>query len=78
MYLRTKQDGDSYFYGGINRKLKKLFIDKKIHKSKRPYLPIIADDSGILWIPGFPLRDFSGNLSGKYKWVTVFVKSEDK
>ena len=78
LILRTKKEGDCYFYGGVRRKLKKLFIDKKIPKSKRSYIPIIADDSGILWIPGFPLRDFSGNLSGTFKWVTVFVKSEDK
>ena len=56
MYVRNKRDGDSYFYGGISRKLKKLFNDAKIPKERRNDVPVICDEKGILWVPGFGVR----------------------
>ena len=72
--LRTKREGDSYVYGGINRKLKKLFNNAKIALDQRSRVPVFEDDSGILWVPGFGLRDHSGDKSGSYKWITIFKK----
>lgn len=57
MYVREKRDGDSYVYGKITRKLKKLFNDKSISPQKRPLIPVICDETGILWVPGFGVRD---------------------
>ena len=54
--VRNKRDGDSYFYGGINRKLKKLFNDAEIPKERRNDVPVICDEEGILWVPGFGVR----------------------
>ena len=73
--LRTKKEGDCYVYGGIRRKLKKLFIDKKIPREQRSRIPIIEDDAGILWIPGFPIRDCAEDKTGKFKWITFFEKT---
>jgi tRNA(Ile)-lysidine synthase len=73
--LRTKKEGDSYTYGGIRRKLKKLFIDKKIPRNQRSRIPIIEDDAGILWIPGFPIRDHDVDMTGKFKWITFYEKT---
>ena len=73
MYLRTKQDGDSYFYGGMTRKVKKLFNDKKLTSEERNSIPVICDDRGILWIPGFGVRD-DQPLEKKSKWITVYKK----
>ncbi len=73
MYLRTKQDGDSYFYGGMTRKVKKLFNDKKLTSEERDLIPIICDENGILWIPGFGVRD-DKPLEKKSKWITVYKK----
>ena len=73
--LRTKKEGDCYVYGGIRRKLKKLFIDKKIPREQRSSIPIVEDDTGILWIPGFPVRDYEGDKAGKFKWITFFEKT---
>ncbi len=56
IYVRSKLDGDSYSYGGMTHKLKKIFNDKSIPPKYRPLIPIIADDSGILWVPGLPIR----------------------
>lgn len=58
--IRSREAGDTYKYGGMTRKVKKLLCDKKIPRSERERLPVIADDNGILWIPGFPVRDGCG------------------
>lgn len=73
MYLRTRKDGDSYFYGGMTRKVKKLFNDKKIPQNERDSIPVICDEKGIVWIPGFGVRDDcpSKKIS---KWITIYKK----
>jgi tRNA(Ile)-lysidine synthase len=57
LYLRPKKDGDTVYYGGMTHKLKKLFNDKKIPLSVRKKLPILCDDRGVVWVPGFGVRD---------------------
>ena len=73
LYVRAKTDGDSYKYGGMTHKVKRLFSDKKIPLSERSKTPIFYDEKGIIWIPGFPVRD--GNKDGnEYLWITVYKK----
>ena len=55
--IRTKEDGDAYRFGGMTRRVKKLFSDKKIPLKERSKIPVFSDKKGIFWIPGFPLRD---------------------
>ena len=69
LYIRSKKDGDSYKYGKMTRKLKKLFCDNKIPVSKRDDIPIFCDSEGILWVPGLRVRDDLPN--GEYWYVTV-------
>ncbi len=57
LYLRPKCDGDTVYYGGITRKLKKLYSDLKIPVSHRDSIPVLCDDSGVVWVPGFGVRD---------------------
>ncbi len=57
LYLRPKKDGDTVYYGGMTHKIKKLFCDSKIPRSKRGLIPILCDDSGVVWVPGFGVRD---------------------
>lgn len=57
LYLRPKKDGDTVYYGGMTHKLKKLFCDSKIPPSKRGLIPILCDDKGVVWVPGFGVRD---------------------
>ena len=57
LYLRPKKDGDTVYYGGMTHKLKKLFSDRKIPPSKRRLIPVLCDDSGVVWVPGFGVRD---------------------
>ncbi len=69
--LRNKRDGDSYCYGGITRKLKKLFSDKKIPVSERAKIPVIADEKGIVWVPGFGVRDDAPEEKTN-KWIAIY------
>ena len=57
LYLRPKRDGDTVYYGGMTHKIKKLYNDKKIPLSIRKKLPILCDEKGVLWVPGFGVRD---------------------
>lgn len=57
LFIRPKKEGDSVFYGGMTHKLKKLFNDRKIPRSLRPLIPVLCDEKGVVWVPGFGVRD---------------------
>ncbi len=57
LLVRNKLDGDSYSYGGITRRIKKLFNDRKIPLENRNCVPVFADNNGIVWVAGFGVRD---------------------
>ncbi len=48
--LRSRESGDSIRLSGGTRTLKKLFIDRKIPAARRPHIPVIADDMGVLGV----------------------------
>ncbi|MFD1706507.1 tRNA lysidine(34) synthetase TilS [Siminovitchia sediminis] len=55
LIVRTRRPGDRIKVKGMNgrKKVKDLFIDEKISRSRRDSWPIITDQEGqILWIPG--------------------------
>lgn len=56
MYVRSRIAGDSYFYGGMTHKLKKMMCDTAIPAELRDRLPVLCDGKGILWVPGFGVR----------------------
>jgi tRNA(Ile)-lysidine synthetase-like protein len=60
LFLRNRREGDSYFYGGMTHKLKKMLIDAKIPRDLRDRVPVLADDNGVVWVPGFGVRDDGG------------------
>lgn len=66
LYVRQKRDGDAYAYGGITRKLKKLFNDKKIPMSERASVPVVCDKYGIVWVAGFGVRNEEENKKLSY------------
>lgn len=73
VYLRIRAEGDSYRYKGMTHKLKKVFNDRNIPPVERDYIPIIADNDGILWIPGLPVRDEASSGTKKTS-ITVCYK----
>lgn len=72
LQIRPRRPGDTYRFGGMTRKVKKLFIDRKLTSEEKASLPILCDGEGILWIPGFPPRDGTSGEDGLT--VTVFKK----
>ncbi len=74
LFVRKRRDGDSYVYGGITRKLKKLFNDKSVEPQKRDLVPIFCDNLGILWVPGFRVRDGAHKNSQRRLYVAVAYK----
>lgn len=52
LYLRYRQTGDAMRLSGGRKSLKKIFIDRKIPASRRPWIPVIADDAGVLGVYG--------------------------
>jgi tRNA(Ile)-lysidine synthase len=69
--VREKRDGDSYSYGGMTHKLKKLFCDKKISPREREQIPIFCDGDGIIWVPGFSVRSSEKPKSQKKLYIAI-------
>jgi tRNA(Ile)-lysidine synthase len=69
--IRYRIRGDVYRFGKMNRKVKKLFSDRKMSERERRFTPIFTDDAGIVWIPGFPPRDGVESRSACGDLITV-------
>ena len=69
LYVRSRRDGDSYRFGNMTRKLKKILNDRGVLPSKRKDIPIFCDSCGILWVPGFSVRD--GAANGEDWYITL-------
>lgn len=55
--LRTRQTGDQLALAGRpNRSLKKLLIDRKIPRVERDFLPVLADQKGVLCVGGLGVQ----------------------
>ncbi len=61
---RSRREGDGYRFGGMFRKLKKLYGDAKLPQNERALRPLVCDGDGILWAPGFPVREGSAAKPG--------------
>ena len=48
MMLRCRKSGDAIRLSGGTKQLKKLYIDKKIPASRRPQIPVVSDEAGVL------------------------------
>jgi len=49
--LNTAKQGDLYYIPNVGRKpVNRLFTDRKIPKSDRPFLPVLRKESEIVWI----------------------------
>jgi len=54
LYARARENGESYRFGGMTRRLKKLLCGEPQAAKNRP---LVCDRDGILWLPGFPAAD---------------------
>lgn len=76
LYVRSRRPGDAYRYGGMTRKVKKLFCDAKLPSETRRKLPLLCDEEGILWIPGYGVRE-NASQSGQKIYFAYFGTQED-
>ncbi len=68
LYVRTRKHGDKMDLLGMNghKKVKDIFIDKKIPMEERELWPIVVDSKNrILWIPGIKKSKFVKKKSEK-------------
>ena len=57
LYWRNRREGDVLVRGGMTRKLRKLYNQKKIPLRLREQMPLLCDEKGILWAPFIGARD---------------------
>ena len=80
LYIRTRKVQDkikvknsSYF-----KKIKKIFIDKKVPKRLRDDYPIVVDsDDRIIWIPGIIKSEFDVDKDKKYDIILKYEGKEN-
>ena len=54
LFLRPRENGESYRFGGMTRSFKKLLCGKSTREKSRP---LFCDGEGILWHPAFAVAD---------------------
>lgn len=78
LFIRPRKDGDTVFYNGMTHKLKKLYNDRKIPISIRPLIPVLCDEKGVVWVPGFGVRsDLDGEGCKKKPLYLTLVIDDD-
>lgn len=75
--IRPKLNGDTYRCGGVTHKVKRMLCDAKVPPTKRGLIPLICDEDGILWIPGFKPRDYSKTVESKLLYITLAITDID-
>ena len=71
--IRSRQPGDEMRLSGGTKSLKKLFIDKKIPASQRPFVPVLADEEGVLSVYG--LADNLDRISREGPGVQILIEN---
>ena len=75
LIIRTRKIGDRMAVKGLNgtKKVKDIFIDRKISLEQRDIWPIVMDSSGrIVWIPGIKKSKFDKKKSDKYDIILKY------
>ncbi|AHM57088.1 tRNA(Ile)-lysidine synthase TilS [Peptoclostridium acidaminophilum DSM 3953] len=57
--ITSRMEGDRIRPIGLGgtKKLKDLFIDLKIEREKRDYIPVLRDENGVMWVMGYRLSE---------------------
>lgn len=75
LIVRTRKIGDKMYVKGLNgsKKIKDIFIDKKISLEKRDTWPIVLDSKGnVVWIPGIKKSKFDKKKTDKYDIILKY------
>ncbi|MFS0821024.1 tRNA lysidine(34) synthetase TilS [Bacillus sp. 1P02SD] len=74
IYVRTRKIGDKMRLKGMNgsKKVKDIFIDKKIPLHRRDHWPIVEDEQGkILWLPGLKKSPYEASCKTKSHYIVL-------
>ena len=74
--VRQLLPGDAYRYGGMRRTVKKLFASRRLSDSTRRSIPIVCDGAGILWIPGFGVREGCEARAGSDHLTLLYIPKD--
>ncbi len=80
LYITNKKDGDYINVLGLNgkKKIKDIFIDKKIPKEKRNNYPILIDsNNNVLWIPNIKKSKFNTKKNEFCDIILKYCEKED-
>lgn len=81
LYLRNKKSGDFLEVLGLNgkKKIKDIFIEKKIPIRKRESYPLLVDNNdNILWIPNLKKSKFNKKKEEKYDIILKYYEREEE
>ena len=80
LYVREARSGDAYRFGSMSRSVKKLFSARHFSDQERKIIPVVCDSKGILWIPGFGVReDADGRASAAHEITTlIYIPDNEK
>ena len=81
LYFRNRKDGDYIILKGSNikKKIKDIFIEKKIPMRERKDFPLLVDsNNNILWIPNIKKSKFCIKLSENNQNYDIIIKCEER
>ena len=73
--IRTRKFGDKISVKGLNgqRKVKDIFIDKKIKLADRDLWPVVVDSRGVVvWLPGLKKSKYDKKKSEDYDIILKY------
>ena len=75
-YMRSRRPGDRLYFGGMTREISKLVARQTADPQCRRQYPLVCDEAGILWLPGYPQREDGGEKppvikdeNAMYLWI---------
>lgn len=81
LYVRNRLPGDRIEVKGLNgtKKIKDIFIEKKIPEEKRAFWPIIVDaHNKVLWLPGLKKSKYNKSKHEKCDIILKYYQKEEK
>lgn len=80
LYIRNRKDGDYIETKGLNgkKKIKEIFIEKKIPKNIRDNYPVLVDSKdNIIWIPNLKKSKFNSQKDEFYDIILKYCEKEE-
>lgn len=79
MYVRPRRNGDKILSLGVNKSVKRCFINNKVPVELREAVPVICDDEGIIYVPfvGATDRVFSKGEGRKINILVCIKERKD-